>query len=187
MTDLSKSTARQAAKLIRAKVTGRPAKAQELCRHFPLQDFKASQFAGYWPLQTEMDLRPLMAWIAQSGAPMALPITGKAGTALSFREWTPGTKLQAGRFGTMEPPPHAPPVTPDFIFLPLLAFSPHGDRLGYGGGYYDRTLANLRKAGQVFACGVGFDAQEMQIIPTGPYDVKLEAVLTPSGFRRFAS
>jgi len=94
--------------------------------------------------------------------------------------------LQAGRFGTLEPPQSAAVIIPNFIFLPLLAFGPKGERLGYGGGYYDRTIAQLRKTGEVFTCGVGFDAQEMANTPMLPHDTPLEAVLTPSGFRRFS-
>jgi len=78
------------------------------------------------------------------------------------------------------------PRSPDFILLPLLGFTEHGARLGYGGGYYDRTLADLRKTHTVFACGIGFDAQKMATIPTGPHDIQLDALLTPSGYRKLS-
>jgi len=185
MSNEEKSAARRVAKARRAGVTARAEKAQALREHFPLTDFKQSRIAGFWPLHDEIDLHPLMTALHQEGAALCLPITGKAGTPLTFRAWTPQHELQVGRFGTMEPKCDAELVQPNFIFLPLLGFSPDGDRLGYGGGYYDRTVAELRISGQVFTCGVGFDAQETPKIPTGPHDIRLDAILTPSGFRRF--
>ena len=75
-------------------------------------------------------------------------------------------------------------VIPDFIFVPLLAFDMQGGRLGYGGGYYDRTLASLAKGSAIITCGVGFDAQERRNVPMSRHDVRLDCMLTPSGFKR---
>lgn len=186
MMNMRKSRARKAAKASRARVIARAEKAVALCGHFPWEDFKHCRFAGFWPLHDEIDLRPLMIALQNQGASMSLPVTGAVGTALSFRAWNGEMSLQSGRFGTMHPPASSVEVTPDFIFLPLLAFGPKGERLGYGGGYYDRTVIDLRKNGKVFTCGVGFDAQETSKIPMQSHDVRLEAILTPSGFRRFS-
>ena len=76
-------------------------------------------------------------------------------------------------------------LTPQFILVPLLAFTPNGDRLGYGGGYYDRTLAALRSDGAVFACGVAFAGQEVAELPTDAHDAKLDGILTETGFKAF--
>jgi len=92
--------------------------------------------------------------------------------------------MKAGRFGTQEPRDQALAVTPTFIFVPLLAFTSAGARLGYGGGFYDRTLHHIRERSEVFACGVGFDAQKTASIIMESHDVTLDAVLTPSGFVR---
>ena len=180
-----KTRARREAKARRAKVKGRAEKAAALIHHFPWAEFKKRFIAGFAPLHNEIDLGPLMTALYGHDAALCLPVTGAAGTPLSFRVWTPQVELQAGRYGTMEPRGEAALMQPDFIFLPLLAFSPKGERLGYGGGYYDRTIADLRRRHDVFTCGVGFDTQEKNYIPTGPHDIRLDAILTPSGFRRF--
>ena len=178
----SKSAMRNEAKRARAAVSGRAEKAVELIRRFPAQTFSGAHFAGFWPLYDEIDLRPLMHALHDQGELLCLPVTGASGSALKFYDWTPHTDMQAGRFGTLEPRAQNRPVTPSFMFVPLLAFTLDGARLGYGGGYYDRTLHHIRMNTEVFACGVGFDAQKTSLITMESHDVKLDAVLTPSGF-----
>jgi 5-formyltetrahydrofolate cyclo-ligase len=140
--------------------------------------------SGVWPLEGEIDLRPLMLALHARGHPVLLPVTPPRGQALTFRLWRPGDPLVRERFGTMVPagtpagiPAGEAPV-PDFLLVPLLAFDRHGHRLGYGGGYYDRTLAALPGH---FALGCGFAAQEMDMVPVGPNDVALDAVATERG------
>ena len=77
-------------------------------------------------------------------------------------------------------------ITPQLIFVPLLAFTANGERLGYGGGYYDRTLASLRQKNEVFACGVAYAGQEVESLPTDAHDAKLDGILTEDGFKAFA-
>jgi len=178
----AKSALRHAAKVKRASVRARAEKAEALVEVFPVESFKNRVIAGFLPIHDEIDVRPLLTALYQHGAEICLPVTGAAGMPLVFRQWTPQSDLQSGRFGTMEPKGDARIIRPDFIFLPLLAFNFNGDRLGYGGGYYDRTIADLRESGAVFTCGVGFDEQETANIPTRPHDIRLEAVLIPSGF-----
>ena len=178
----SKSALRKKAKALRAAVPVRDAKAVELIRHFPAYDFKGARFAGFWPLHDEIDLRPLMQALRDQGEQICLPVTGKSGRALTFYNWTRGTLMKAGRFGTQEPRDQTIAVTPTFMFVPLLAFTSAGARLGYGGGFYDRTLHHIRERSEVFACGVGFDAQKTASIIMESHDVTLDAVLTPSGF-----
>ena len=185
MKNTSKATRRTDAKAVRKAVVRRAEKSVELVNVFPLATFRGASFAGFWPLGDEIDMRPLMTALVKQGEQVCLPLTGPAGTALTFKDWTPKTAMVEGRYGTREPKGGST-VSPSFIFVPLLAFDASGGRIGYGGGYYDRTLAALRGAGHdVFTCGVGFDAQKTDDIPMELHDVKLDAVLTPSGFQLF--
>ncbi len=132
--------------------------------------------AGIWPLPGEPSL--VSAWDALHGRGhrIVLPETTPPGTALLFRCWTPETVLRPGRFGTLHP--DGPVRAPDIVFVPLLAWDRRLSRLGYGGGYYDRTLAARPDA---VAVGIGFASQEVAAVPVGPYDVPLDAVLTERG------
>jgi 5-formyltetrahydrofolate cyclo-ligase len=135
--------------------------------------------AGFWPLPGEIDTLPLLHALAAGGWDLCLPVTPKRGLPLIFRSWKPGDALVPGRFGTQHP--IGGEKKPDFILVPLLAFNRRGNRVGYGGGYYDRTLATLPNA---YRLGIAFAAQEAEKIPTGPDDVKLHAVATPSSVIR---
>lgn len=157
----------------------------ELVHNFPASNFKGAIIAGYWPIGTEIDVRPLLHALHAQGESLCLPITPDVGNPLFFRAWTPKDRLVQGRFGTKEPSSDKTPIEPDVILVPLLAFSPNGDRLGYGGGYYDRTLAGLRSKKQIFACGVAYAGQEMVHIPTDTYDQRLDGILTEKEFRTF--
>lgn len=132
--------------------------------------------SGFWPLEGEIDIRPLLHALAERGHAVALPITPPRGRPLSFARWQPGDRLMPGRFGTSHP--SGEPLTPDVLLVPLLAFDSRGRRLGYGGGYYDRTLAGLpgRRA-----IGCAFAAQEVASIPVEPTDMPLDAVATEGG------
>ncbi len=134
--------------------------------------------AGYWPIGDELDVRPSLARLAEARWTCALPVTLQRGQALTFRAWEAGDDLQAGPFGTREPAPDRPAVVPALVLVPLLGFDLHGQRLGYGAGYYDITLAALRAAGPVTAVGVGFDIQQVSSIPAGPDDQRLDWVIT---------
>jgi 5-formyltetrahydrofolate cyclo-ligase len=136
--------------------------------------------SGVWPLPGEIDLRPLLEELHARGHTVVLPVTPPRGQPLTFRRWRPGDVLMPERFGTMAPTGER--AVPDFLLVPLLAFDRCGYRLGYGGGYYDRTLAGLP---QRFALGFSFAAQEMDAVPVGPTDIRLDAVATERGIIRF--
>jgi 5-formyltetrahydrofolate cyclo-ligase len=135
--------------------------------------------SGYWPLAGEFDPRPAMDRLAGRGHPLALPRVRGWGRPLAFHAWRPGNPLTAGPFQVLEPSPDAPVVNPRILLVPLLAFDRAGRRLGYGAGYYDMALRDLRAQSPApFAIGVAFAAQEVDEVPTGPRDQMLDAVVT---------
>ncbi len=132
--------------------------------------------AGYWPMAHEIDIRPLLHALHERGHVLCLPETTKPGQALIFRAWTPGAALIQGRYNTLHPA--GPEVMPDFLLIPLLAFDAAGHRLGYGGGYYDRTLARMPHA---FRLGCAFAAQRVDFVPREETDLCIQAIATESG------
>jgi 5-formyltetrahydrofolate cyclo-ligase len=137
--------------------------------------------SAYWPLGEEIDPRPLMEALAARSLPLALPAIRGAGQPLDFRAWRPGDLLQPAGFGTREPLASAPPVEPGLLLVPLLAFDAAGYRLGYGGGFYDRSLALLRRAGDILAVGLAFAAQQVAAVPREATDQPLDLVVTERG------
>jgi 5-formyltetrahydrofolate cyclo-ligase len=177
--DATKTAARQLALTNRAgNPDSGPALATNVLRHCPPPP--GAIVAGFWPLPGEIDTRPLMNALAAAGWPLCLPVTPKRGFPLTFRAWKPGDTLVPGRFNTHHPMGEEE-KNPDFILVPLLAFDTAGNRLGYGGGYYDRTFAALPN---VFRLGCAFAAQQMDRVPNGPNDVKLHAIATESSVIR---
>lgn len=145
---------------------------------------RAPVIAAYLPIRSELSPMALVSALAAAGMVTAMPVTPSPGNPLSFRAWSPGDALADGPYNTKQPPPDWPDITPDVILAPMLAFDVSCWRLGYGGGFYDRTLAGIRGAGRsVVALGVAYDGQYVEAVPTGPYDMKLDGVLTPSGLR----
>jgi len=119
--------------------------------------------------------------LISEGHPACLPVIQGRGLPLLFRAWKPGDTLDTGVWGIQEPQPSAPALDPDVLLVPLLAFDARGYRLGYGGGFYDRTLAGLRLRKHVVAVGLAFDEQRVDDVPHTAYDQRLDWVLTPSG------
>ena len=144
--------------------------------------------AAYMPIRSELSPLRLVAALVAQGIVTAMPETPSPGHPLIFRRWAPGDDLVDGPYGTSQPSPAAPVMVPRVILAPMLAFDSACWRLGYGGGFYDRTLAGLRDAGQrVTAIGIAFDGQLVDKVPVGPFDMPLDAVLTPSGLRAGAT
>ncbi len=134
--------------------------------------------SGYWPMADEIDVRPLMTRLHGQGRTVALPVVAGAKEPLVFRRWLPETPLEEGPFGTLLPGPDQPEVTPGVLLVPLLAFDDKGFRLGWGGGYYDRTLAQLRSAGPVIAVGAAFAGQHVDNVPHTSDDQPLDWIVT---------
>lgn len=180
----SKDKARLFAKIARAQCHD-PAAGVELIKHFPALKFRGLSVAGYWPLPGEMDVRPLLGALVEAGHDVSLPCITKLGEPLKFRVWTKGDKMRLGAYSLREPYQNQPEMTPQLVLLPLLAFTSEGKRLGYGGGYYDRTLEMLRRKGDVFACGVAYAGQETRELPTDEHDQPLDGILTERYFKVF--
>ncbi len=147
-----------------------------------LAGYSGKALAGYMPMRTEID--PLPAMARHQGA-VGVPVIMAAATPLRFREWGPGVAMVAGEFGAAIPAEDAW-VEPQVLIVPLLAFDARGYRLGYGGGFYDRTLQSLRAKGPVLALGFAFAAQELNAVPIDGFDQRLDAVVTEMGVRWFA-
>ena len=158
-----------------------PALGAQLARHLlatmPLPS--GITISGFWPMGAEIDIRPLLWALHARNHPILLPETPKRGTPLIFRQWRPGMTMVPERFGTVRPT--GPIGTPDLLLVPLLAFDRAGNRLGYGGGFYDRTLAALPHAHTV---GIAFAAQELDEVPTTDHDAPLDAIATERGIIR---
>src|SRR5262249_49566995 len=134
-----------------------------------------------FPRKRELSPLPLMRRLADAGVPLALPVVAGRGNPLIMRAWSFGAPLVAGVWGIREPPAEAPVVAPDILIVPLLAFDRHGNRIGYGAGYFDMTIAALRATKPVTACGIAYAAQEVDAVPTTPRDASLDLVLTETG------
>ena len=144
--------------------------------------------AGYWKIKDEIDCQPIIVRLMDSLQPVCLPVVLGDDQPLSLRLWEPHAPLYEAGFGTLAPNEFAPQVEPDIIIMPLLGFDSAGTRLGYGGGYYDRTLDRLGKKPRLI--GLAYAAQELDAIPREPHDVPLDMVITERGaqiFRREAA
>lgn len=141
-------------------------------------------YAAYLPIRSELSPLPLVAALQAGGVVTAMPVTPEPGQPLTFHQWAPGDALDDGPYGTTQPAANAPVVTPVVILAPMLAFDDGCWRLGYGGGFYDRTIGGLRAAGHTIAAiGLAYDEQHVDQVPTGSYDMALDGVLTPTGLR----
>jgi 5,10-methenyltetrahydrofolate synthetase len=135
--------------------------------------------SGYWPIKGEPDLRPLMADLHAAGVKIALPLVEQKAAPLIFRRWTPNTAMIRGNWNIPVPPPGADAVTPDITLAPLVGWDSEGFRLGYGGGYFDRTLAALTP--RPFTIGIGFHSARLTTIFSQPHDIPLDVILTQEG------
>ena len=137
-----------------------------------------SKIAGYWPITREADVKPLLGKLAEKSVICLLPVVIARDTALVFREWQPGDELAPSDLDIPEPTIDKSVGIPEFLLVPLLAFDRQGYRLGYGGGFYDRTIARLRVRGPVIAVGVAYQAQLVDSVPVGANDEPLDWMVT---------
>lgn len=137
--------------------------------------------SGFSAIKDEIDASPLLARLADQGYRLALPVMQGKGKPLLFRAWAPGDEMGTATWGIAEPLPSRPALEPDVVLVPLLAFDARGYRLGYGGGFYDRTLAALREKKSIVAVGIAYDELEVDAVPHQGYDQRTDWVLTPSG------
>jgi 5-formyltetrahydrofolate cyclo-ligase len=148
--------------------------------HFPELRFACLGF--YWPFQGEIDVRHLVRNFLALGAEAALPVVVEARQPLEFWSWRPRIKLTRGVWNIPVPSDRSP-VQPTVLLVPLLGFDAAGYRLGYGGGYYDRTLATL--AQKPLTIGIGYEVGRLQTIYPQPHDRPMDAIVTESGVVRF--
>lgn len=135
--------------------------------------------SGYWPIRTEIDPRATLEALSATH-PLCLPVVARNNLPLTFRRWSPGAAMEKGAYGAAIP---ADPdeATPEILIVPLAAFDAKGYRLGYGGGFYDRTLERLRRAGPVTAIGFAFAVQQVDAVPREPTDQPLDVIVTEDG------
>lgn len=165
--------------------TERLAAAAAMAHHFADHPFLtyAASFAAYVAMRAEAEPLPIFTRMAKFAKRTALPRINAADSPLTFHEWQPGAPLTDGPHGTRQPTADSPAFIPEVVLVPLLGFDLQGHRLGYGGGFYDRTIAHLRAsmATPPLFVGLAFAAQEIPEVPTEHHDETLDGVLTEEG------
>lgn len=187
LTGWRKGRARKAAAVARkAAHAADPEAAARLTETFPDAIWPPlhSVVAGYFAIRDEIDPRPLMETFHCEQVRLALPCVTGPDQPLVFRSWSPGDELVKGAFAISEPRASAPEVRPSLVLLPLLAFDRAGRRLGYGAGFYDRTIEALRGLGPVTTVGLAYEAQRLKRVPTASRDAALDWIVTEQGAYR---
>jgi 5-formyltetrahydrofolate cyclo-ligase len=179
----AKSELRHEARERRAALAAaQPDFAQALATHADALPMTPGMIVGgYHALSSEADPALLLRALVERGHHVAFPRVIAKGARLAFHRVPDGEMLRTGAWGIQEPAAHFPLAEPDLLLVPLLAFDAAGHRLGYGGGFYDRTIAALK----VPAFGIGFAAQEMASLPVEAHDMALSGILTEHGLKRF--
>lgn len=180
MTD--KSALRQHMKTFREELSARdPDAGETLAEKFPMRLFEryGPVVSAYHPIGAEIDTLPLIARLRTAGARIALPRVEDC--EITFRAWDADAPLETGLFGVRQPAASAEVLRPTLVLMPLLAFDRMGNRLGYGGGYFDRALASLRGSGRAFACALAFQGQHIDRLPADDHDQPLDWAVTEAG------
>lgn len=164
--------------------TGRAQVSSSICGH--LRSVLASRgvergtvLAGYWPIRCEPDLRPLLSDLHREGVRLSLPVVERRAAPLVFRRWIPGERLQPGYWNIPVPSPRSEVLVPDIALAPCLGWDPDCYRLGWGGGYFDRTLAELFP--RPFTIGIALAEARLSTIYPQPHDIPLEMIVTETG------
>lgn len=175
----AKATAREAAFARRSAAD--PEKAPTACRHLieAVRNVPGTIVSGYWPIRTELDPRVALHELSETHA-ICLPVVVALRQPLTFRRWRPGAAMSKGVYGAMIPAT-SDEIVPDILIVPLAAFDNEGYRLGYGGGFYDRTLERLRARGPVTAIGFAYSLQKCARVPREPTDQPLDLIVTEAG------
>jgi 5-formyltetrahydrofolate cyclo-ligase len=156
-------------------------------QRFPLQPTLTRKVvSAFYPYKSEIETRHLLGKLAGEGWTTCLPIVIALGEPLIFRRWLPGQPTTPGMWDIPQPTDDAELVEPDVLLVPMMAFDRNGFRLGYGGGFYDRTLEVLRAKKTITAIGVAYSAQEVDSVPHDSHDQSLDYVLTEKGFHKCA-
>lgn len=167
-------------------VCDRQAAAHAIAEH--LDTYLAGRFgsiegmivSAWWPIKAELNLRSWLEQLVARGTRVALPVVEQRAAPLVFRAWTPQTRMERG-FWNIPVPAEGPEVTPDITLSPLVGWDDAGYRLGYGGGYFDRTLAALSP--RPLAIGIGLDAARLATIFPQPHDIAMAAIITETGLK----
>jgi len=182
--ELEKKEFRQLAKAARVRAAAVRADAAEaLARNvrqvlgLPL----SRVVSGYIPIGDEIDVGPLMSDLSADGAVYVLPVVVAKDAALVFRHWRPGVPLEDGPWNTQHPGPDSAEAIPDVMLVPMLAFDGDGYRIGWGGGFYDRTIATLKSQRPTLVIGVAYSGQRVDALPRGDHDQPLDWVVTDEG------
>jgi 5-formyltetrahydrofolate cyclo-ligase len=162
------------------------AAAAVAARRLPFAVAPGAVVAGYAPIRSEFDPMPLLRRLADAGAQLALPVIMGRDQPLQFRSFSVGAALQRGPLGILQPTAAAE-VVPGILLVPLAAFDRSGHRIGYGAGYYDRSIEVLRGGNRTIAVGLAFAVQEIGPVPALPHDAVLDYVLTESDTFEFRS
>ena len=187
MSDIAtqKQAVREAAMVTRKAAHAAATGAGELaCAHLMAwlgADAAPRIVSAYMPIQSELDIRPAMKALHHRGFKVCLPVIIEKGQPLKFRAWTPQTPMIRGPFGAKVPESGAW-LRPDLLLCPLLAFDASGQRMGYGGGFYDRSIAALKAEKPVQALGYAYAAQQVDAVPHEATDQALDGVITEAGF-----
>lgn len=157
--------------------------AQDLIDKFPFNIEENIIIAGFYPILNEINILPLLQFLETKGAKLCLPRIDNEINGIEFREYKFGEMLEISKYGIQEPPKNKPILIPNWVFVPLLGYDKFGNRIGYGGGYYDRAIKKLRQNSKTIFIGIAFNEQEVSEIPTEIHDEKLDYILNPDGLR----
>ncbi len=185
-TTTAKAAARKRAFAARAAAhrAGLDGRAQTHLRSFLAGQHQCDVIAGYMPIRTEIDPIPVMRDLHVAGKSVVVPVIEAAGRPLRFARWSPDAAMIDGPFGAKIPRSEEF-LEPDLLIVPLVAFDTNGFRLGYGGGFYDRSLARLRAKKMTLAVGFAYGGQQAEALPVEPTDQPLDALVTENGLSRF--
>ena len=171
---------------LHAKVSERtPLKLRDFLLEFLRSEPQVKVVAGYMPINTEINILPSLRALASIGITLCLPVVSEENHPLKFKSWGLNGDLVVGKFG-VKVPKSGKFIEPDLILCPLLSYDALGNRLGYGGGFYDRTIGKLSAERNILVFGCAYAGQlSCEPLPVDNWDCKVDGVLTEEGIRFF--